>query len=77
MQRYKVAEGRRSVIGFDDIEETEYSIPSLSTIDPGREWIARTAVDLLVRRIERPEEPFVPERLPVPFRLVERESTTL
>lgn len=64
-----------AVIGFDDIEETEYSIPSLSTIDPGREQIARTAVDLLVRRIEHPDEAFVPERLPMPFRLVEREST--
>lgn len=64
-----------AVIGFDDIEETEYSIPSLSTIDPDRERIARTAVDLLVRRIEHPDEPFVPERLPMPFRLVEREST--
>ena len=32
-----------AVIGFDDIDETQYSMPTLSTIDPGREEIARTA----------------------------------
>ena len=73
-------EGRRvpedvAVIGFDDIDETQYSMPTLSTIDPGREEIARTAVDLLLRRIEGSQEVFVPEEIAVPFRLVEREST--
>ena len=35
-----------AVIGFDDIDEARYSLPSLSTIDPGREEIAEVAVRL-------------------------------
>jgi DNA-binding LacI/PurR family transcriptional regulator len=66
-----------AVIGFDDIDETQYSMPTLSTIAPGREEIARTAVDLLIRRIERSSEVFVPEEVAVPFRLIERESTAV
>ncbi|MEY9853464.1 DNA-binding LacI/PurR family transcriptional regulator [Leifsonia sp. EB41] len=66
-----------ALIGFDDIDETQYSMPTLSTIDPGRAEIARTAVDLLVRRIEGGPAPFTPERVLVPYRLVPRESTAL
>lgn len=65
------------LIGFDDIDETQYSMPTLSTIDPGRAEIARTAVDLLVRRIEGGTAPFTPERVLVAYRLVPRESTAL
>lgn len=64
-----------AVIGFDDIDETQYSMPTLSTIDPGRDDIARTAVDLLLRRIEGAGAPFTPEEVLVPFRLRSREST--
>ena len=32
-----------AVVGFDDIDEARYSLPSLSTIDPGREEIAEVA----------------------------------
>ncbi|CAM5496008.1 LacI family DNA-binding transcriptional regulator [Leifsonia shinshuensis] len=64
-----------AVIGFDDIDETQYSMPALSTIDPGREEIARTAVELLVRRIEGGPAPFTPEEVFVPYRLIPREST--
>ncbi|MFE4951825.1 LacI family DNA-binding transcriptional regulator [Leifsonia sp. NPDC056665] len=66
-----------AMIGFDDLDETQYSMPTLSTIDPGRAEIARTAVDLLVRRIEGGPAPFAPERVLVPYRLVPRESTAL
>ncbi|MBO0985246.1 LacI family DNA-binding transcriptional regulator [Rathayibacter sp. SD072] len=41
-----------AVIGFDDIDESRYSVPSLSSIDPGREEIAQTAVDVLKARID-------------------------
>ena len=40
-----------AVIGFDDIDEARYSLPSLSTIDPGREEIAEVAVRYLKQRI--------------------------
>lgn len=40
-----------AVVGFDDIEEARYSIPSLTTVHPGQDWIAHTAVDALMERI--------------------------
>lgn len=66
-----------AVIGFDDIDETQYSMPTLSTIDPGRDEIAQTAVDLLVERIEGAGAPFTPKEVLVPFRLRARESTAI
>lgn len=41
-----------AVTGFDDIEEGRFTRPGLTTIDPGRDLIARTAVDLLVDRLQ-------------------------
>jgi len=43
--------GDVAVMGFDDIEEARYSIPSLTTVHPGQDWIARTAVETLMGRI--------------------------
>ncbi|TRY19702.1 LacI family transcriptional regulator [Tessaracoccus rhinocerotis] len=40
-----------SVIGFDDIEDAAYTRPTLSSVSPGREQIARNAVELLELRI--------------------------
>ncbi|GAB3919531.1 LacI family transcriptional regulator [Microlunatus endophyticus] len=40
-----------AVIGFDDIEEGEYSIPGLSTVSPDKAQIGTTAIDLLADRI--------------------------
>jgi len=41
---------RVKVIGFDNVEEGAFTVPSLSSIDPDHETMARTAVSLLVRR---------------------------
>jgi DNA-binding LacI/PurR family transcriptional regulator len=41
-----------AVIGFDDIDEASYSSPSLSSVDSGRDEIARTAVEVLQARID-------------------------
>lgn len=67
--------GQVAVMGFDDIEETAYSSPTLSTIHPGREEIAATAVDLLLARIDEPgvERPF--QQVIADFSVVAREST--
>ncbi len=62
-----------AVIGFDDIEEARYSIPSLSSVDPGYGELARIAVSRLAARI-RGEQPS-PTPPAVAFRVVERAST--
>jgi DNA-binding LacI/PurR family transcriptional regulator len=63
------------VIGFDNIDEGEFLTPSLSSVDPDHDLMARTALDLLVRRMagvgpDEPREEFVST-----FRIVAREST--
>lgn len=69
------------LIGFDNIEESTYSRPQISTIDPGREQIATHAVALLAERIRynidgvpREDQP-APRRVVVDFELVQRQST--
>lgn len=64
-----------ALIGFDDIDETRYSSPTLSTIDPGRTEIAERAVDALVQRMNG-ETDILPREIPADFRLVVRESTS-
>ncbi|WP_440709772.1 LacI family DNA-binding transcriptional regulator [Herbiconiux sp. YIM B11900] len=67
--------GDVAVMGFDNIDEAQYTVPSLSTIDPGRERIAERAVSLLVQRIrERDARPGVPQEILVDFSVVPRES---
>ena len=63
-----------AVVGFDDLDEARYSIPSLTTVDPGQEWIARTAVHTLLDRIDDPVAAGPPRLLLAEFRVVERES---
>lgn len=66
--------GEVAIIGFDDVDEGRYSLPSLSTVDPGRREIARLAVQVLLDRISGVE--VGPRReLRSGFRIVEREST--
>ena len=62
-----------AVVGFDGLDEAEYSIPSLTTVDPGRDWIAKTAVTTLLARIAG-EADAAPQTLLSEFRILERES---
>lgn len=65
-----------AVVGFDNIEESRFSVPSLSTIDPGRDAIADNAVALLIERInEQKGDRRPPRTIKTDFRLVAREST--
>jgi DNA-binding LacI/PurR family transcriptional regulator len=68
-----------AVVGFDDTEESSYSTPTLTSVEPGRAEIARTAVELLVRRSTGegagPGE-HEPVLVTAPFTLQVRESTT-
>lgn len=63
-----------AVIGFDELDEAEYSIPSLTTVDPGRTWIAATAVTTLLERISQGDALGGPRELLAEFRIIERES---
>ena len=64
-----------AVIGFDDIEDGRFATPTLSTISPDKDAIARTAIELLEHRLTEAEQS--PARdVTVPFRLIPRGSTT-
>ncbi|WP_394550843.1 LacI family DNA-binding transcriptional regulator [Agromyces sp. MMS24-JH15] len=63
-----------AVIGFDDLDEAQYSIPSLTTVHPGQDWIARTAVATLLERIGAPGSGIAPRTLLADFRIEARES---
>ncbi|MEV0618867.1 LacI family DNA-binding transcriptional regulator [Nonomuraea sp. NPDC050404] len=63
-----------AVIGYDNLEDGWFSTPSLTTIDPGRERIARTAFDLLGSRLDG-TAPEHAREVVLPARLIRREST--
>ena len=63
-----------SVVGFDDIEESRYAVPSLTTVAPDKEAIARQAVEHLARRLS--SGAWTPEEVTVGWTLQVRESTT-
>ncbi|MFD8382413.1 LacI family DNA-binding transcriptional regulator [Streptomyces sp. NPDC059679] len=63
------------VIGFDNVTESEFLVPSLSTVDPDHDTMAERAVDLLIRRIEETEPGAEHEEFVSPFSVVIREST--
>ena len=63
-----------ALVGFDDVEEGEYAVPSLTTIAPDKGKIAEEAVSMLLRRIN--DGYGEPCRLIHPgYRLVVRESS--
>jgi DNA-binding LacI/PurR family transcriptional regulator len=64
-----------AVIGFDDIEEARFAIPSLTTIAPDKKKIGELTVSFLLERIDGTRTS-PPERIEVPFRLIVRESTS-
>ncbi|MBB2922430.1 DNA-binding LacI/PurR family transcriptional regulator [Cellulomonas cellasea] len=64
-----------AVIGFDDIDDAAYSSPTLSTVAPGREQIARTSVDLLIARIADTSRSRPFEQVVADYAIVAREST--
>ncbi|MDA8295561.1 MAG: LacI family DNA-binding transcriptional regulator [Actinomycetota bacterium] len=62
-----------AVVGFDDVDDGRYAIPSLTTIAPDKAGLAAMAVDRLVRRMDGDTSPAAD--LVIPHRLVVREST--
>lgn len=63
-----------AVIGFGALDDGWFATPSLTTIDPEPRALARSAVDLLARRLGQDGGGSVTEVL-VPVTLVRREST--
>ncbi|WP_156250243.1 LacI family DNA-binding transcriptional regulator [Pseudactinotalea terrae] len=63
-----------AVVGFDDIEEGQYSAPRLTTISPDKRRIAEVAVEQLIAQIGGANSGR-PSELEIPFRLVVRESS--
>jgi DNA-binding LacI/PurR family transcriptional regulator len=64
-----------AIIGWDNIEEGAFSTPTLTSVDPGRNEIAETAVNLLVERIATKDLNRQPREIEVDFTIVRREST--
>ncbi len=63
-----------AVAGFDDVDEAKFSVPTLTTISPDKQLIARCAVANLVERMNGGSEA-PPRAVVVPHRLERREST--
>lgn len=61
------------VVGFDDVTDAAFTVPSLTSVSPGHEVMVEETARLLLRRIADPAAP--PEHLVNPPTLVEREST--
>jgi DNA-binding LacI/PurR family transcriptional regulator len=66
-----------AIIGFDDVDETRYALPSLSTIDPGRDEIVEVALRYLTGRIDGSAADLPARDHLTAFRVLQRESTTL
>ncbi|HZW03831.1 MAG TPA: LacI family DNA-binding transcriptional regulator [Anaerolineaceae bacterium] len=62
-----------SVIGFDDIELAEYTLPPLTTIAQPKQQVGQLAIDLLLERIGEPALPA--RRVVLPVELIARHST--
>ena len=64
-----------AVMGFDNIDESRFSLPSLSSVEPGRDQIAQVAVEMLLERIRENGDRVPPRQFLADYRIVGREST--
>ena len=66
--------GRVAIIGYDNLDDGQFTTPTLTTIDPGAGRLARVALELLADRLagRAPQEPTV---VTLPVDLVRRDST--
>jgi DNA-binding LacI/PurR family transcriptional regulator len=63
-----------ALVGFDDIEDGRFSVPTLTTIAPDKQGIASACLDLLADRMARPGA--AGRETVVAHELVVRQSTT-
>jgi DNA-binding LacI/PurR family transcriptional regulator len=67
--------GQVRVIGFDNVAEAAFTVPSLSSVDPNLEAMANKAVDLLVRKISGTIPEDAHEEFVTDYSIIAREST--
>ena len=61
------------LVGFDDVEEAKFSVPSLTTVAPDHDWMVDRAFSLLLGQINNTSTAV--HDLIAPFRLIARESS--
>lgn len=64
-----------ALVAIDDISESEFSVPSLSTVRPNKQEIARQAVENVIREIS--EESAEPQDIQIDYELIARESSAI
>ncbi len=67
--------GDVAVIGFDNVDESQYAFPALTTVDPGTDQIARTAVAMLLEQVVHKGPQRASTRVYADYRVVVRGST--
>lgn len=63
-----------SIVGFDNIELSQYIEPPLTTVTQNKMEMCKIAFEILLRKIENPEKDF--EQVVIPPKLIERKTTT-
>jgi DNA-binding LacI/PurR family transcriptional regulator len=66
--------GDCGVAGFDNILESQYTVPPLTTVDFDRRQFVQSALDLLAERMS--DKDARPRRIVIPHRIISRASTT-
>jgi DNA-binding LacI/PurR family transcriptional regulator len=67
--------GQVKVIGFDNVKEAAFTVPSLSSVDPDLHSIANKAVELLIGKISGKVPEDAHEEFVTTYSVVAREST--
>ncbi|MFF2051237.1 LacI family DNA-binding transcriptional regulator [Leifsonia sp. NPDC058194] len=61
-----------AVVGFDNVPMAEFSVPPLTTVEPGTAQLAKLAVDLLAARVDGRQDP--PQEISTDCSLIVRRS---
>lgn len=72
-ERHIKVPGQVKVVGFDDIDETRYTTPTITTVRPDKAAIAHTALTMLLDRVQRSD--VTPRDVRVGHQLIVRESS--
>jgi DNA-binding LacI/PurR family transcriptional regulator len=62
-----------AVVGWDNTAEAAFAAPSLTTVAPDMDELARLAITAMLRRLDDPDAP--PQTISAPYAVVRRDST--